>query len=240
MDDGVRTEARIARHRLTDGVEALRANAQPFGLTLAAVLLLGVGYYQFGIIQRLIDALTAAKVAGGIAGAALANIIASLLIPELAKLASGMPTVERRDLPFLAVLFGIIGIAVDLLYAALAKAFGTSVDVATVLKKMMIDMFMFTPLVSMPLSVIGFALHGDRYEWRRTRARFHSGELAERYISLTLTAWCFWIPAVCVVYAMPSTVQFMVAMFAEAGWALLLVHLSKAVRTEPVEVPKSS
>jgi hypothetical protein len=228
MDAGFCAEAGIARHRLTEGIEALRANAKPFGITLVAVVFLGVGYYQFGIVQKLIDALTAAKLAGGTAGAAISNICASLLIPEIAKYASGMPRVERRDIPFLIVLFALIGIAVDLLYTGLAQALGTSVDVVTVLKKMAIDMFLFTPLVSMPLSVGGFALHGDRYRWATTWARLRSGELTQRYISLTLTAWCFWIPSVCVVYAMPSAVQFMVAMFAEAGWALLLVHISHA------------
>ena len=71
-----------------------------------------------------------------------------------------------------------------------------------------------------------FAWEGERFSFSGTRAALSGGGFARRYFPLLITCWSFWIPVLLAVYALPLNLQYMLFLFTQAAWSLLLVHIA--------------
>lgn len=211
------------------GALAVRSLAGPLIVIQVAAVLLVVGYYRSADLQAAAEKLAAVKVAGGLLFSFLAGALAGGAIPELAKLA--MRRIPRFDRPWLAsaaytgLVFGIVGVQVDLFYQLQTIVFGSGNDARTLIVKTAVDMGVFTTLLSIPTAVLLFA-------WKRRRFRFAGwGSAFTRRFYRTeiwpalLPCWAFWIPVLICVYAMPSNLQFCFAILAEAAWSMVFVFL---------------
>jgi hypothetical protein len=52
------------------------------------------------------------------------------------------------------------------------------------------------------------------------------GFIAGRVMPLLVPCWCFWIPIVAIVYALPGPLQFLMFAFALAAWSLIMVFIA--------------
>ncbi|MES1165246.1 MAG: hypothetical protein ABUR63_05785, partial [Verrucomicrobiota bacterium] len=122
--------------------------------------------------------------------------------------------------------FAFNGVVIDLLYRGEARLFGGHADVATVAAKVAFDQFVFNP-VWLPI-VIGL------YLWRRNgfsaaatlRAVRARGFYRARVLPLLLPNWCFWLPMVSIIYALPVPLQFLLFVLALAAWSLIMVFIA--------------
>lgn len=211
----------------SEGANAVRHNLRPFLLIQAMALGLVIAYYTVPAIQAVGDRVADWKAAGGLLFTALSTVIASIALPETAKRITKMAEkLDARELLFRTACFAVLGLMVDTLYRVLALLLGNGTSWVIVAEKAVLDMAIFTPLFSIPWSVIAFLYRDRGFSLSATRASVHAGEFVRRYRSVLITCWAFWIPTLLCVYAMPVKLQFVLFLFAQAAWSLLLVYMS--------------
>ena len=51
-----------------------------------------------------------------------------------------------------------------------------------------------------------------------------------------VVGWFFWIPGLSGIYAMPQQLQFVLFLFVEAAWSLIIIHVAKSALRFEAEV----
>ena len=225
------------RATLAPGLSAVRRYWRPFLLLQSAALLLVIGYFYVPAVAAACDRASAFKQHLGLLFSAVSAAAAGALLPELAKAAVlGDRSLTRRrleDVAFAMVIFGLNGVINDLQYRGMAKVFGNDNHVATVVKKMLADQFVTTPLYGTPYFLVVYALRADRYRPWRTLPRLTPAWYLRTVTPLLVTGWAFWLPMSALLYSLPGPLQFGLYLFAVAAWSLLMV----AVATGAVDQP---
>lgn len=193
-------------------------------LQVSAVLVV-VWYFRSPGLQAFARQVGQWKTAGGLPFAFLAGAIAGGAMPVLALIATRKFTGDWGRAVWSGLVYGIIGIFVDLLYLLLGQWIGRGNEYPVVATKVAIDMFVFSPFLSIPTAAFLFAwwrekLRGSYFKDALSR-RFYVDEVLK---ALPLT-WAFWIPMLCCIYVLPVPIQFPFAMLIEAAWSVLFVTL---------------
>lgn len=218
------------RGALHPGVMAVRSHWQAFLLIQLAALGLVIAYYNSQALRTLAAEAAKTKVRGGLPFAFIVGFLACSLIPEIAKLATGKLGLFNRPwlgkVAFTGLVYGIVAVQVDLFYQFLARWIGSGTDPRTFLLKTLVDMALFSTIVSIPTAVLLF-------EWykRGFAAKTLMGELSFRFyrdkvLPALLPCWAFWTPVLFCSYSMPVNLQFCFTMVAEAAWSLLFVFIA--------------
>ena len=222
---------------LSVGLRAARANLVPALLIQAAVVSVVLAYYFWEPARVWLARLAEFKREGGYLFSLVSGVVAGGLLPELLTVAVFQRWRVRREnldsLAFGACYWGLMAMTVDALYRAQALMFGDGVDVVTVLKKAAFDQFLFTPFVSIPLTVI-------IYEWRQAgyrregMARVMSFDFYTRKILPSVVSGLgFWLPIVLLVYCLPQPLQFPLFTLALTLWVMIFTWISHAHKAAP-------
>lgn len=212
----------------TRGLEAVRHNARPFLLVQAVAVALAAAYYLVPGAPAAMAGVAAFKRAGGVLLAALCNVVAGAILPEITRVATGRKRTGAGEMAFQFAFFALLGAYVDLLYRGLGEVWGNAADVATVGKKLLFDQLVSSPLVTIPFSTVAFVWKDSGFSLARTRNAFRAqGGFLVRYLPTLVTCWGFWAPVLVAVYAMPVDLQFPLFLAAQAAWTLLLLHLNE-------------
>lgn len=217
---------------LAVGLRAARANLVPALVIQAAVVSVVLAYYFWEPARVWLARLAEFKRAGGYLFSLVAGALAGGLLPELLTVAVFQRGRVRREnlsgLAFGVCFWGVMGMMVDALYRAQALAFGGGVDFMTVFKKAAFDQFVFTPFVSIPLTVVIF-------EWRHAGYRLAgmprvlSLDFYTRKVLPTVVSGLgFWLPVVLFVYSLPLPLQFPLFALALTLWVMIFTWISHA------------
>lgn len=222
---------------LSVGLRAARANLLPGLIIQAAVVALVLAYYFWGPARWWMARLAELKREGGYLFSLASGVLAGGLLPELLTVAVFQRwRVTRENLcgfAFGACFWGLMAVVVDSLYRVQAMVFGSEVDLATVLKKTLVDQFFFTPFVSIPLTVVVF-------EWRHAGYRFAglSRSLSvsfyrQKVLPAVVSGLGFWLPVVVLVYCLPPLLQFPLFTLALTLWVMIFTWISHAHKAQP-------
>ena len=212
------------------GVAALRRFWRPFLLIQATALALGLAYRISDPVRAACATLAQWRTAGGLPFTMVAGALAGGVLPEIAKSLVGIhrhqPRADRfGEVSFNIAFFGINGAVVDGLYRLEALLFGDDAQVTTVMAKTAFDQLVFTPLWSSVIAAL-FLFRRRGFSWESMRPAMNSGFFYARVLPLLLPNFCFWIPIVLVVYALPSALQYLMFAFALAAWSLIMVFIA--------------
>jgi hypothetical protein len=215
---------------LAPGVAAVRRYWKPFLLLQGSAFLLVVGYYTSAPIRSLCDHLSEFKQHGGLIFTAIAAAFAGGLMPEFAKaLVLGDRAITRqriRNVAFVLVTYALSGMMTDLFYRGMGWLFGTDTRFPTVLRKVLFDQLLYTPVYGTPYWVVVYLLRANRYNLITTAAQLSPGWYLERVVPLLIPSWVFWTPMVLLVYSLPGPLQFCMFCFASAAWSLVMVFVA--------------
>jgi hypothetical protein len=215
---------------LAAGRAALRRFWRPFLLIQGAAVLLVIAYRASASVRAACDAAAAAKTHGGLPFAALTGVLAGGWLPELAKLIADPEARRARGrgvtLMFNTVFFAVNGIVVDLLYRLEAVLFGREGTLGTVVAKVLFDQFVFSPAWLFVIVVL-YAWKKQDFSFRQTRPLLRDRFYRRRVLPLLLPNWCFWIPMVSIIYALPSALQFLLFLLVFAAWSLIMVFIAE-------------
>ncbi len=222
---------------LAVGLRAARANLVPALVIQAAVVSVVLAYYFWEPARAWLARLAEFKGEGGYLFSLVAGALAGGLLPELLTVAVFQRRRVRREnlgsLAFGVCFWGVMGMVVDALYRAQAFAFGDGVDLATVLKKAAFDQFVFTPFVTIPLTVVVF-------EWRHAGFRFSGMPRVlsldfylQKILPAVVSGLGFWLPVVLLVYSLPLPLQFPLFTLALTLWVMIFTWISHAHKAAP-------
>ena len=215
------------RHAISEGLHAAKKNLLP-GLLVQALMLVFFTLYLSHEGTRLVLArLATVKEESGFAFAFVGYVLAAALLPELLKIAFfqnlQIKPANLRNFLIAAPFWGVIGIIVDVLYRAQALWFGTNTDLATILPKVLIDQFLYSPFIGTPLCLLYFAWADHGFRIAGIRALLP--DLPLRAVGIQCAAWMIWIPGVTLIYAMPSLLQIPIAILITSFWILIFTTL---------------
>jgi hypothetical protein len=216
---------------LASGLEALRRFWRPFVLIQAAAVLLVVAYHLSAGVRAACDAAAAVKARGGLAFAALASAVAGGLLPELAKWLAE-PTAARQPggrsgaIAFTTAFFAVNGVVIDLFYRFEGRLFGQAGTPLVVAAKTAFDQFVFSPVWLLVIVAL-YAWRQNAYSVPRLIPVLRDRFYRRRVLPLLIPNWCFWIPLVSIIYALPSALQFLLFILVLAAWSLIMVFIAE-------------
>lgn len=127
---------------------------------------------------------------------------------------------------FYALFWAYKGIEIDYFYALQAQWFGEGNNAATLAKKVIIDQFAYGPLWAAPSMAIGFLWMESNFKykvwWQRVDRELWFVQIPTTFITNCL----IWLPAVTVIYAMPSQLQIPLFNLVLCFFVLLLSAIS--------------
>jgi hypothetical protein len=222
----------LLQSALKEALKALRANLLP-GLLLQVVMaLMGAAYLWYSPARHGFEKLAFIRSHYGLLFSFFGTSFASALLPEALRLllpsrkeTQEMPGLKERLL-FAIPFWGLIGMQVDLFYRLQYLLFGPSDCVAVIIKKVLVDAFVYCPLLAVPQVVCillwrdhGFTLRGFR---NHSPFRFY----ALKIFPVLVANWMVWIPLICIIYALPAALGVPFFIVAQSFWVMVLTTLS--------------
>ncbi|MCK9589091.1 MAG: hypothetical protein M0Q93_06965, partial [Terrimicrobiaceae bacterium] len=129
-----------------------------------------------------------------------------------------------------APLWGSIGMLVDQFYRLQSIWFGNGHDWPTLLSKVLVDQFLFSPFLSAPVVVGWFLLRDEGFRRSAWAKIFCADFIFEKVFPVAVASWCVWIPGVILVYSMPPLLQVPVAVLIQVFWVLIFTTMEEALR----------
>lgn len=210
-------------------VAAARRNLIP-GLVLQALALaLVLAYYLVPATRPTFETVAHAKAAGGYFASTLSAAIAAGLIPWLVDAVRGQVLPGRRlgDCTFVVLLWAWRGAEVDAFYRFQSWLWGSGTDAGTIACKVALDMLVYAPLWAQPVLVAAYRLRERHYDLTLYRRTWSWSALVRQVVVVQASGWVVWVPAVSIIYALPSDLQFPLFAVVVCFWSLLLATLSK-------------
>lgn len=224
-----RVDRGVNDHWWTPLATAARRNLVP-GLILQAIALVLVGTYYFvPAAHGPFDTVARWKVDGGYFFAAISTALAAGFIPWLIDRLRGTSSARYPyiDGLFVCAIWAYRGAEIDAFYHLQAWLFGSGHDVGTVACKVAFDMFAYAPLWAQPTMVALYVLRKYDFNISALRRDWYWPRFVREVLVIQTSGWIVWIPTVCIVYSLPSPLQFPLFAIMVCFWSLLLVALTE-------------
>jgi hypothetical protein len=128
----------------------------------------------------------------------------------------------------LTAFWGYKGLEIELFYRVLAHFVGTGHDAVTIVTKAFLDQFVYCPAFAVPVTVLAYKWNALDFDGRAVVADFRAPGWYARSVLPTLIAnMGVWIPAVAIIYALPTPLQLPLQNFVLFFFTLLLAHLNR-------------
>jgi hypothetical protein len=199
------------------------------GLQIFSVLLV-VGYYAGGPVRDVAQGLLGWKEKGGLLFVVAANIFSGAVLPEMLKARlrpPGRPGPTWGDGLHLAGLMAIFGVAVDTFYRWQGWWFADFSGATAVALKILVDQLGYSLFFAMPFVVVWFAWKEHGYCLRSALAALGPAPFLKRLGALFVPNVIFWVPALVALYALPTELQFLLFVFLNGAWCLLMVFIAR-------------
>lgn len=214
-------------HPALAGWRAVVRNWRPFVFIQVFAFVVAATYYNVPSFAAFCEQAGPAKANGGLLFSGLTTVAASTIVPEVARWITRVKSpLTASGLAFQIFFFFLAGCIIDVFYQFLGQILGTGATWNLVIEKVLVDQFVFSPLVSIPLSTIAFLWIDSGFGYKATGRAVKAGEFRRRYPAVLVTCWGFWLPTLAAVFAMPARLQFTLFLLAQGAWSLLLVYVN--------------
>lgn len=220
------------RRILSAGVAGMRQNLIPGMILWAVGSTLVLLYYLVSAARPAYDRIEGWQRDWGLWFSALSTGLCGAVLPWLFLIALGrIRSDERwRQLTFLLLFWISRGIEVAFFYRFQGWLFGEArdplsgtVSLGVVFRKMAMDMLVYTPFWSIPVTTLTYIWWEDcGGDWRRFRAALTREVFTLRIPAVIISAWMVWAPSVCLVYSLPSALQIPIFSIVLCFWVLLV------------------
>jgi hypothetical protein len=220
---------------------AARARLPVIGFIQACGVALALAFYASERLREALGAVSDAKVRGGLWFTLATSVVFGALVPEAAKVLLGdrrWPVARVRDLGHSALMFAVNGMVLDGFYVLLAHRVGTGHGVGVVARKILLDAFVFTPFVSIPIFLVLVLLREASWSPARLARGLGWHLVPDRVVPVLVPCWIYWIPLQACIYSLPLDLQFPFALTCISAWSLILIFVAKRLdRMEPGAPP---
>jgi hypothetical protein len=215
---------------------ALKSNWIPaLGIWVMGALLV-LFYYLGGGVHTAAEHILIIRNNLGLLFPAVSEVLFGSLLPTLTQVLL-CPT-ERssaiKRLPWMIPFWAYKGIECELLYRAQAYVFGTGTDFVTVACKVAVDQFVYNPCLGAITMILYMRLVARKVgELPADTPIMPRGWYTLFVVPILVATWALWVPAVSLVYMMPTQLQLPLSNMILWLWAMLLVFMAR--QDGPVE-----
>jgi hypothetical protein len=211
------------------GLRGARANLLP-GLALqAGALALVLAYYHHDATRELLGRITVWHLEAGYAFSFVSTALFGAVLPLL-YLWSRSATRTRYDARQCAAIIAFWaykGVEVDALYRLMAHWFGTGHDVRTIALKSFFDQFIYCPFFAVPVTALVYEWIETRFDRRAVLADLRAGGwYRRRGLVVLISSFGVWLPAVCIIYALPTPLQLPLQNLVLCFYTLQVAHVT--------------
>ena len=212
------------------GLRGARANLVP-GLVLQAFALgLVLGYYFVPGIAEALRHLEALRERFGITYSIISTALFGGLIPWIYLKAN--PTTRLRYTIaqglVLIAFWSYKGVELHLLYGGMADLFGHDNELGTVVKKVLVDQFIYCPLLAVPGMWLAYAWVEGQFAIKPIIANVRQrGWVMHEIAPLFIANFGVWMPTVSIIYTLPTALQLPLGNLVLCFFTLMLAHLSQ-------------
>jgi hypothetical protein len=216
------------------GLQGARANLLPGVVLQAAALALVLGYYYspgvHGALSRVEEIRETAGVAFGMASTAVFGGFLPFLYVHFG------PRNGRRG-PQYGWIQGLIltlfwtykGLETDLFYRLQAHVVGTGHDAGTITLKVVLDQAVYSPLWAVPVTVAFYQALEAWPRWTGVWSDLRApGWYRRRVMPVLIANAGVWVPAVAVIYALPTALQLPLQNIVLCFYTLIIAHQMRA------------
>jgi hypothetical protein len=208
---------------------AVVANLRPGMVLWSALALLLLAYAWSPAVQAGLARWGTLKLAWGYPFSFVSYGVFAVLVPEFlgyVVLKRPWPAAFWSGIVYVMLVFGALGVAVDVLYTLQASLFGEGQDFATAVKKMLVDQFVFAPFAN--FVVVAMLAWGEGgFRAHALRKVLTLDYTVRHYLPVLVALWCIWVPSVMAVYFMPTALQFPMASLILSFWVLIFKFIRK-------------
>jgi hypothetical protein len=213
------------------GIHAARANLVPGLIVQAMMLGMLLAYYFYPPTTAWLNQLAEQKARWSYGFTAVSSIVAGALLPELLRVLVFQNGKLLRNnftnLIFTVPFWCFMGVTVDFFYRCQAGWFGSEVTFAIVLKKVLVDQLLYTPLFATPFTAVLYDWKLRGFGWPKLGTYFSRRFYRDAVIPPLFTAWGLWIPLVSIIYSLPSLLQIPLFSLALSLWVMLYTWMSE-------------
>lgn len=225
---------RTLRESFATALRAAKYNLLP-GLLLQTILAVFlIAYLTHDGTRNLLGQVANLKQESGLVFTFISYALASALLPEILRIVffqqGKITRLNIWNCATSAVIWGGMGILVDFFYRFQAIWFGSGNDLGTILPKVIVDQFIYSPFLANPLSVGLLTWRNRGFTPSALRSILTPQFYVKNVIPIQVAGWCIWIPAVSLVYFMPPALQVPVAALIQAFWTLILTTINERKR----------
>jgi hypothetical protein len=219
------------------GWQSARANLVPGLVIISIAALIVVAYYAFSSVREALTGLQSVRQAWGVRFSMLSSAIGAGLIPGLYLMVTGKARRDGRgwlNLLFTCLVWATTMVLVDYFYAFQDWFWGAGVTLTIVIAKMLLDQFVFTPLLSIPYTALGFRLRDLNYDLRALGRALRDDWPLKVILPMLVACWLTWIPGTLVVYSLPLSLQIPLMVLIQCFFALEMAYVTSKMTVGPV------
>ncbi|MFC1568947.1 hypothetical protein ACFL4L_01815 [bacterium] len=212
------------------GRNAIRQNLIPGLFLLIFGILIIVAYYWLTPVHYFLSKIAEMKEHGGYLFSILSTALFGGLIPYLYQIVTGQ---IRKGAPviatgiFMIVFYGYRGFEVDLFYQFQARLFGEGLLPYTIIKKIIVDQFIYAPFWAIPMITIGLMFKNCYLSWAALKPALNRRFLTDTMPTVILSTWVIWIPGVAIIYSFPFSLQIPIMNFIVCFYTLMVLKIAK-------------
>ena len=212
------------------GLRGARANLGP-GLALQVVALaLVLAYYYHAPTRAAFERVMAFRAHTGLVFGMVSTGLFGGVLPFLYLRSNPETRAHHRwsEGVFLTLFWGYKGVEIEILYRLLARFVGTGHDVLTIATKAVLDQLVYCPILAVPLTVVAYQWCATSFSARAVLTDLRiSGWYGRTVLPTMIANIAVWIPAVAIIYALPTALQLPLQNLVLLFFTLLLAHLNR-------------
>ena len=221
----------VIRAAWEESLTALRENLIPGLLLQLLMALMAAAYFLNPDARDAFEKLTLLRSHWGLLFSFVGTSAASAVLPEFLRLLfPGKPSTNSSTLGqrllFAVPFWGLIGMQVDLFYRLQYALFGPSDTALVITRKVLVDAFLYCPLLAIPQAVCVFLWRDHGFTLHGFRGHHPVAFYALRIFPVLMANWMVWIPLVSIIYSLPAALGIAFFIVAQSFWVMVFTTLS--------------
>ncbi len=212
------------------GLRSARANLVPGLVLQTAALAVVLAYYHHAPTRAAFEQLMAFRARTGFIFGICSTALFGAVLPFIYLRSNPESRVHHgwRQGAVLTAFWAYKGLEIEILYRGLARFVGPGNDAGTIVIKTLFDQGVYTPLFAVPTIAIFYQWCTAGFSGRVVMADLRTPGWYRRTALPTLIANLgVWLPAVAIIYALPTALQLPLENLVLCFFTLLLAHLNR-------------
>lgn len=222
----------MLRTFLAPTLRAARENWLPALIIQIGIIAVAAGYYLSPQCAEWMGKLAKLKDETGLVFTLLATGLAAGIGGELVRIylvkRGQWEPGDVTTLVFRFLFFGLNGCVVDLFYRGQAVLFGNALAPDVLVKKVLVDQFVFSPIWAAPLQASVFYWREQNFSGAKLVEFWKDQFYLKRVVPLLFSTWIFWIPMMAAIYSLPLNLQVALFVLASLIWGIFIISLTRS------------